>query len=99
MTFLQKLLKVRKKVLFRKPDGAIGECWPHMIVVDIAFTEISPAQIYLHELIHSFKPHWGEKRVLAMEKVLWKRITPRERHALYGKLFRHPYLTKGDDDE
>ena len=99
MTFFQKLLRIRKKVIFRKSKDAIGECWENMIVVDITFNEIPPAQIYLHELIHTAKPHWGENRVLAMEKRLWQKITPRERYALYGKLFRHPFLAKEDEDD
>jgi hypothetical protein len=99
MTLFQRLLKVRKKVIFRKPKRFIGECRPDRIFVALKARRLSPAQIYLHELIHTLKPQWSETMVLAMERRLWITITPRERYALYGKLFRHPYSTKEGDDE
>ena len=100
MTLFQRLLKVRKKVIFRKPRHAIGECHPDRIFVGLKRTRrVSPAQIYLHELIHSLYLSWSEEKVLSMERHLWRTITPRELHALYGKLFRHPYSTKEGDDE
>lgn len=92
--FIDKLLAIRKRVMFRKLPRIIGLCEPYYggrIYINIHARRISPAQIYLHELIHALKPNWSEKRVLATERYLWRKLTPRQRHRLYAKLFRHPY--------
>lgn len=90
----KRLLRVRKRVVFRKLHGLVGLAEPFFggkIYLDIKPRSLSPAQVYLHELIHVVHPNWSEKRVLATERYLWRRLTPRQRHQLYSKLFRHPY--------
>jgi hypothetical protein len=59
---------------------------------------LSPAQVYLHELIHTAYPKWTEKQVLYMERYLWKRLTNHERYLLYRKLFRHVYTTEEGEE-
>lgn len=92
MTFFNRLLRLRKKVIFRKPKGCIGLCEINgHIWIALRARRISPAQIYLHELIHAYRPNWSETQVLAMERYIWKRLSNRELYDLYRKLFLHPY--------
>jgi hypothetical protein len=91
MTFFQALLKLRRRVIFRKPKGCIGMCEVDRIYVALRPRRLSPAQVYLHELIHQYLPDYSEQQVLYAERYLWKRLTNQERYLLYRKLFRHPY--------
>lgn len=97
MTLFQRLIRIRRKVVFRKPKGCVGLCEfgkGARIFVALKARRISPAQIYLHELIHALYPKWPEKKVLAMERYLWKRLTPHQRYLLYRKLFLHQFTTE-----
>ena len=94
MKFFQRLLLIRKKVVFRKPRGIVGLCeqgYGGRIFVALKAKRVCPAQIYLHELIHAQQCDWSEKRVLAMERHLWRKLTPHQRYLLYRKLFLHKF--------
>lgn len=94
---IHKLLCTRRRVVFRRPKRFIGQCDAipgGKIFVALKPRRLTPAQVYLHELIHHQYPDWKEYRVLAMERHLWKRITLPELYKLYRKLFRHPYTSK-----
>lgn len=97
MTTLQRLLRIRKRVIFRKPKGAVGLCVygaGARIFVALKARRLSPAQIYLHELIHTLFSELSEKEVLKMERSMWRRLTPHQRYLLYRKLFIHPFNTE-----
>ena len=97
MTLIRRLLKVRRRVVFRKPKKYIGFCEfgaGGVIFVAIKPRRYSPAQVYLHELIHQLYPKLSEKLTLRMERYLWRRMTNHQRYLLYRKLFRHSYASR-----
>ena len=101
MTFFQQLLRVRKRVVFRKPRGCIGLCEygkGTKIYVSLKPRRVPVAQVYLHELIHDHRWKWTEKQVLYAERHLWRRLSNHERYLLYRKLFRHPYTSEESDE-
>lgn len=104
MTRFERILGVRKRVVFRKPRGCVGFCELESggkILVAIGPTakgrpRVPPAQIFLHECLHHLYPDWPERKVLATERRMWRRLTTHQRYRLYRKLFNRPYQNGGD---
>lgn len=97
MELFHRPLRVRRRVIFRKPRGCIGLCETEhggRIFVSLNTRRVPLGSVYLHELLHALYPNWSEKQVLYMERHLWKRLSVHQKYLLYKKLFRHPYSTE-----
>lgn len=101
MTRFERLMKAKRPVAFRKPIGCIGlfeggsDGW---IFIAIKPRKLSPAQVYLHELLHVVYPAWPERKVLRYERSIWRKLTVYQRFRLYRKLFSRPFRSRKDDD-
>jgi len=93
MKLFDKVMSVKAIVVFQKPKKAYGMLLmgrKNEMFVSIK-SGVNPARIYLHECLHMLYPRWSERRILAMERKLWKNLTIYQCYLLYRKLFNRPF--------
>jgi hypothetical protein len=79
---------MKPRVEFKRlPRFIYGECDGEKITIDLK-KKAPVGHTYLHEKIHSIFPEWSETKVIQMTAKIWKRMTQRERLALYREMFR-----------
>lgn len=69
-----------------KADGSFGRTDFKKIEIDLK-RDISIAKVYIHEVAHILEPDMSEKDILKIERAIWKKITQKQIHKVYKKIF------------
>lgn len=97
MTIFQRIMRVRKSVIFRHENGHYGFCWTHSerpITINIGIHERKiPSRTYLHECLHLIYPDMSERDIRHTEQMLWMKLTPKQRFLLARKLYNRKWRT------
>ncbi len=99
MRLFEKLMRIRKAVVFKFKDGRYGHCYPddntEPIVINLTYHKRGDVvRTYAHELIHLLYPKASEKRVRQLESLLWARLTSKQKFLLARKLYNRRWRTK-----
>lgn len=99
MRLFQKLLRIRRPVVFRFADGLYGYCYPGFktepIVINLVYHKRGDVvKTYLHELLHIQFPKASEQRVRKLESLLWARLSSKQKFLLARKLYNRRWRTR-----
>jgi hypothetical protein len=100
MKVVERILKIRRAVAFRLDDGSYGSVWtekyePRYININIkAHDNRDPVRTFVHECLHILYPDLAHKGIYAMERWVWKRLTPKERFLLSKKLYNRRWRAR-----
>ena len=99
MTLFQKVMSVRRPVVFRARNLMYGWVFPELkrspIFININRHENEdPTITYLHECIHCIYPEKSEEEVVELTESLWATLTSHQRFVLSRKLFRRAWVTE-----
>lgn len=99
MTIFERIMKVRRGVVFRWQDGMYGSCWPTdsetVITINLARHERGdPVKTFVHECIHILYPKLSHDMVFRVERRVWNQMTSKERFLLAKKLYNRKWRTR-----
>jgi len=99
MTIFQRIMRVRRAVIFRWQDGCYGSCYPtdSDTAIQINLTRhwrCDPIRTYAHECIHILYPTLSERNVRKVEKYVWDNLTSKEQFLLARKLYNRKWRSR-----
>ena len=97
MNIFERVMKIRRIVVFRSEEGHYGFVWTRSrkpIVINIALHERRiPSRTYLHECLHILYPNLSERNIRALEEWVWNTLTAKQRFLLAKKLYSREWQT------
>lgn len=99
MDIFQKVMSVRRGVVFRRKDNFFGWCFPQdreePIYINLDFHgDTDPVITYLHECLHILFPSLSEELIRKVEKRVWVKLSARQRFLLARKMYRREWRTE-----
>jgi hypothetical protein len=97
MTDFEKVMRVRKAVVFKWETGYYGSVTVRSrapIIINIGLHERrQPSRTYLHETLHVIYPDMSERDIRSLEEVVWRTMTTHQRFLLARKLYNRKWRT------
>jgi hypothetical protein len=98
-SIFQKVMAVRKAVVFRKRELLYGWCYPSLkdeaIYINLErHGNEDPAVTYLHECLHIIYPTLSEAMIIKLTLKVWNRLSSHQRFILSRKLFAREWRTE-----
>jgi hypothetical protein len=99
MRIYERIMKVRRGVVFQWQNGLYGSCYPTVhrtpIVINLEHHwRCDPLSTYIHECIHIIFPKLSERNVRKVERYVWGNITPKEQFFLAKKLYNRKWRAR-----
>ena len=100
MRIVEKILKIRRPVVFHFDEGNYGSMWterdePHYININLRLHRyLDPVRTYIHECVHVIFPKLSERNVHKVEHYVWEHLTQKERFLISRKLYSRRWRTK-----
>ncbi len=98
MTILERIMRVRKAVVFRYEDKLYGSCYPQTrcpIVINLNLHwRRDPVRTYIHECLHLLYPTLSERNIRKVEQYVWVKLTSKEQFLLARKLYNRKWRTR-----
>jgi hypothetical protein len=96
MKLLERMMKIRRAVIFRYEEGLFGSCYPTnsktAIHINLArHWRCDPLKTYIHELLHILYPTLSEKNIRKLENHVWEHLTTKEQFLLARKLYNRKW--------
>jgi len=96
MKLYDRIMRIRRAVIFRYESGLYGSCYPlnnkSAIHINLArHWRCDPLRTYIHELCHILYPKMSERNIRKLEKHLWENITTKEQFLLARKLYNRKW--------
>lgn len=98
MTLFQRVMRLRKAVVFHREAGYYGLCWtksrrPILINLSLHARRL-PERTYWHECIHLLYPEMSERDVRGLEEMTWQALTAKQRFLLARKLYHRKWRVR-----
>jgi len=98
MTIFEKVMRVRRRVIFRHELGYYGHVWLNSrkaIVINLMLNERRiPSRTYFHECLHIVFPDLSEREIRTIEEAEWNIMTANERFLLARKLYNRKWKVR-----
>lgn len=99
MRLFERIMKVRRAVVFRWAEGLYGSCYPTARDTPIEINlerhwRCDPLRTYIHECIHIIYPALSERNVRKVESYVWEHLTTREQFLLARKLYNRRWRAR-----
>ncbi len=99
MTTFERIMRIRRAVVFRFEQDIFGSCYPELvgkpIVINLSRHERNdPVRTYIHECLHILYPNLSEKEIRGMESKVWKSLTSKQRFFLARKLYNREWKVR-----
>ena len=98
MTIFQKVMKIRRAVVFRREKGFYGHAWTNStlpISINLPLhARRQPSRTYFHECLHLVFPNLSERDIRAIEEAEWKTLTAHQQFLLARKLYNRKWRAK-----
>jgi hypothetical protein len=101
MTIFERIMKIRRPVVFRHESGLYGSCYPTSrqtpIVINLCFHKRgNPVKTYIHECIHILYPPplLSERDVRRVEKHVWNKLTAKQHFLIARKLYNRKWRVR-----
>ena len=99
MSIIERIMRIRRPVVFRHESGLYGSCYPETkkspIVINLCLHKNKDCiSTYIHECVHVLYPRLSETNVRRVEKYVWEHLTAKQKFLLARKLYNRKWRTR-----